>query len=256
MNINLQTIALCVGALIFYNGWVSRDVKPSPDNPNVPVVVPDGTTINVIVPPGEVQVVAPSNPAVASASAGIKTALLSNPQFDPADAAKLARTWIGWKELIANDQYIKTTAEFHKIWGDASLVLLRRHNMAPKAYALVAPVSSTFDAAIKATGMTETSADMTPAIRAAIVSAVDAMAYQAWQAFIEGSTRPKAVGWIEPESKQLHNLLMAVPVERLMNFAYSPAMLNSISFRKKSNQNLNNSFFIVSNAAGRCRLTI
>jgi hypothetical protein len=196
----IRTIVVLAGLGLLYNGYVSSKTPVAPPSPNVPVNPDDphpipvgpGSTIQIIskddVPPS-----APINPQIAAASSPIRQILAGNPQ----DALKLARTFTGWSELIGGNLSLKTVSEFQTSLQEATGILFARHKMAGK-YGLVAPINATMNASFAASGLVEkdgiAAGPWTPAASQAAKQALDAIAYQCFQAFIDGTvkTSPQA----------------------------------------------------------------
>lgn len=189
----LKVIALIMGGLLLYNGYVEKGPSPTPDNPS-PVVVPDdqSVTIKIISDANEPIPALPGNPAVASASAPIRQIL----SVDPNDAVKFARSTAGFAELIGRSSAIKTTGEFQSALMEAFEILYQRRGF--QKYALNAPIQATLIAAFSSvpgavSGGNLAPIDWTPATQAAALEALNALSYQGYQAFIDGHKKAMEV---------------------------------------------------------------
>lgn len=171
---NFRLVGILLGAVLVWQGYIQKKVPQPTPSPN-PV-------INVDTDPDSLPQ-APSG-SVAASSQPLVTLLTG--QSD--DAIKLARAFKGWSELLGRSTKITTTAQFQKVYVDATRILLEKHQIAGKYQGKIdTVVNATVLASFTEAGLVENgtvkSMEWNAATSAAAVKAFDAVSYQCYMAF-------------------------------------------------------------------------
>lgn len=200
MNPLVKVVIFLVGAGMIYKGYTDKNSPDVPDNP-APVVPDDrNVTIKIISDTNEPIPAPPNNASVLAASTPIRTILAA----DPNDAIKVARTAMGFAELIGRNSTIKTTAEFNSSLMEAFEIVFQRHGIAAKQYPLNAPIQATLVAAFSSIpgGVENGALGSVPwnsATQTAAIEALRAISYQAYQAWADGHKRVTSSIWDTPD---------------------------------------------------------